>query len=451
MPHDDLDRLDWMMRRAEQRDPGSAADHGDDPAEPGRRRRRRRRQVIGAVVAIAVIAALVGGYVSAALNAPLALPKGVVTAPKPEPGGAVAWPAVRGEFAVSVSGADEFLGPDAAGVFQAGGGDAAKPMASISKLVTALVVLDRKPLGSSGTGPTITFDKAAHDLYDKYYLLNATIAPMPTGTQMSEHDAIETMLVASASNYAEAVSTWAFGSQSAFLSAARSWLKKQGLNATTFSEPTGLDARNTSTPSDLIALGRLVKADAALTAIVAKTGLDFAPVQGFSNTNPLLGVDGVDGIKTGTLEDYGTNLLFSATVPVTGVDQPLTVIGVVLGSNRDQIVADVRDWLGALQAGFHSVPLAAKGEVVGSYRTAWGAKAEMVLDGGANIVTWSDAPITAKLTTTALKTGRDGEKVGTVTYTAGARSETVPVVLQGGIRQPDAWWRLSHPGEVLGW
>ena len=101
----------------------------------------------------------------------------------------------------------------------------------------------------SDPGPTITFDKADHDLYDKYYVMGATIARMPTGSSMSLRDALATMLIPSASNYAEAVSTWAFGSQGAFLDAARRWLAAHGLTGTTIVEPTGISARNTSTPS----------------------------------------------------------------------------------------------------------------------------------------------------------------------------------------------------------
>ena len=101
-------------------------------------------------------------------------------------------------------------------------------------------------------------------------MLDATIAAMPTGSAMSEHDALETMLVASACNYAEAVSTWAFGSQGAFLSATKQWLAANGLTGTTIVEPTGISPRNTSTPSDLIAIGKLAAANPVIAQIVAR-------------------------------------------------------------------------------------------------------------------------------------------------------------------------------------
>jgi D-alanyl-D-alanine carboxypeptidase (penicillin-binding protein 5/6) len=308
-----------------------------------------------------------------------------------------------------------------------------------------MVVLDHKPLDDSGTGPTITFDKTAHALYDKYYVLNATIAAMPTGSSMSEHDALETMLVVSACNYAEAVSTWAFGSQAAFLAATAKWLAAHGMPNTRMVEPTGIDAHNVSTPSDMITLGKLAMADPVIAAIVAKTSLDVPSLMGLPNTNDLLGTDGINGIKTGTLGE-DSELLYSAVINV-GTPQPLTIIGVVLGGDgRSAVDAAVRNLLDSLKAGFHSVALAEDGQVVGTYTTPWGARARMVLGSSATVFTYSNTPITSTMTTTTtLKTGKDGEKVGLVTWKAGTATVTAPVVLQGTIKPPTAWWRLTHP------
>src|SRR5690606_12618891 len=106
---------------------------------------------------------------------------------------------------------------------------------------------------------------------------------------------------------------WAYGSQSGFLAAARGWLEANGLEHTTIVEPTGIDARNVSTPRDLLALGRLAMANPVIAEIVASETLDVPGLERRSNTNTLLGVSGVHGIKTGTLDGAGSNLLFSAT------------------------------------------------------------------------------------------------------------------------------------------
>jgi D-alanyl-D-alanine carboxypeptidase (penicillin-binding protein 5/6) len=421
------------------------------PADP---RRRRRRRIIGLSitgVVILVIAGLVAGYVTWALHAPISAASATLQQPTVEtPAAAASALSPEGESAISVTGADDYLGPQASGVWQSSG-DGPLPMASISKIVTAMVILQAKPLSSAtDAGPTITFSKDDHALYDKYYVQNATIAPMPTGSSLSEHDALETMLVVSASNYAEALSDWAYGSQPAFLAATKKWLAANGLAHTKMVEPTGLDARNTSTPSDLIALGKLAMANDAVAAMVKTTRLNLpgTAVDGMSNTNFLLGTDGVDGIKTGTL-DTGSDLLFSAQVAVAGVQADVRVIGVVLGGGSGASVdADVQGMLAHLQQGFHTTRLGNDGDVVGTYTTRWGASAHMVLSGEPSITTWSNTPITVKMSTGSITTGKARQKVGTVTWTSGKTTVSVPVVLEKAIAPPTDEWRLTHPGEL---
>jgi D-alanyl-D-alanine carboxypeptidase (penicillin-binding protein 5/6) len=357
----------------------------------------------------------------------------------------------EGASAISISGGEDYLGPDASGIWMAAGGDDARPMASISKLITAMVVLEAKPLASADdAGPTITFSKADHALYDKYYLLGATIAAMPTGSRMSEREALETMLIPSASNYAEAIAGWAFGSQSAFVSAAKKWLAANGLTRTTIVEPTGIDPRNTSTPSDLIALARLALADPTVSAIASMPRLSVAGMDAMPNTNDLLGSYGITGLKTGTLDDSGSNLLFTGTMTLRD-DVSLDFIGVVLGGyTRQSVDADVAALLNSISAGFHEVPLGISGQQVGTYTTPWDESARMVLGKDASIFTWSDTPIEVSMHTTTLTTGADGEEVGSVTWTAGPNTVTVPVVLEGSISPPDQWWRLTHPFELGG-
>jgi D-alanyl-D-alanine carboxypeptidase (penicillin-binding protein 5/6) len=42
----------------------------------------------------------------------------------------------------------------------------------------------------------------------------------------------------------------------------------------------------------------------------------------------------------------------------------------------------------------------------------------------------------------------DAEEVGSLTWTAGPHSVTVPIEIDGDIDPPDAWWRLTHPSEL---
>lgn len=420
-----------------------------EPVDPvARRRRRMRGGIIAGVVTVAVLGSA-GGYAGWALNAPVGAAASSAEAPVVAPGPAAEIALSQdGATAISVAGAEEYLGPDAAGIWMRNGTDGTRPIASLTKLVTALVILDAKPLTADEAGPTITFSEADHDLYDHYYVLGATIAAMPAGSRMSERDALETILIPSASNYADAVATWAFGSRSAFVAAARDWLDEHGLTQTRIVEPTGLDPRNTSSTADLIALGRLAAADPVVSAIVAMPNLAVEGMDAMPNTNDLLGSHGITGLKTGTLAGHGSSLLFTADLEV-GLPAPLSVTGVVLaGFSHQSVDADVAALLTSIEEGFHDVAVATAGQEVGTYTTPWGESATMVLATGATLFTWSDTPVEATIETTSLTTGADGEEVGTVTFSAGTATATVPVVLDGSISPPDAWWRLTHPGEL---
>lgn len=324
------------------------------------------------------------------------------------------------------------------------------PIASISKLITALVILDAKPLAAGQPGPSIVFSKDDSKLYDKYYVLDASVAKMDAGSVLSEHDALEVMLVASACNYAEALSTWAFGSQAAFVSATKAWLSAHGLHGTRMVESTGLDPKNVSTPSDLIAIGKMTLANPVLATIVASPSVSVRGVGSLMNTNELLGRDGVTGIKTGTLADAGACLLFSAVIPVKGLT-PLTLVGVVLGSGtHDEINTDVGGFIRTIGGGFHTVKLTSAGDDYGAYTTPWGSHAKVVAGTSASVLVWSNAKVTSTVTMRTVTTAKSGATVGSVTFTAGKSTVTVPLVLTGSIVPPTSWWKLTHPSELLG-
>ncbi|WP_245958544.1 D-alanyl-D-alanine carboxypeptidase family protein [Microbacterium bovistercoris] len=421
------------------------------PTDADRAVRRRRGRVgllITAIVLVLILGAT-GGYVWWALAAPLPAPTVASQTPAaPASAAAVIALPQEGASALSVSGGEAYLG-ETSGIWAKTGTNDPRPMASITKLVTALVVLERKPLADAiDPGPTIRFSKTDHDLYDKYYVQGATIRAMPTGSSMSEREALAAMLIPSASNYAEAVSTWAYGSQGAFLSAARRWLAKNGLAETRIVEPTGISPKNTSTPADLIALGRLAAANPAVAAITATRSMTLPNIGVVSNTNDLLGVEGVTGLKTGNLGDGAHNLLYTASLDV-GIGEPLAVVGVVLGGWSDRSVdAEVQALLASIRSGFHEVPVGSAGQVVGEVTTRWGDKAQLVIAESASLRTWSDTPIEVTMTTEKPKTYTDGEVVGSITWTAGPNTATSDIVLDGAIGQPDEVWRLKNPGEL---
>lgn len=434
-PQDDLSRLFDVQ------------DTSVPPPAPVAKPRRGMR-----VTAIAALAALIlaGGYVAWAAAAPGPGAEYVareITVDTPD-AVEIALPA-QGSAALSVSGAEDFVGAGADGIWQQSGSTSALPIASLTKLITALVILDEYPLtDAEDVGPTITFTSADNDLYDDYYTLGATISPMPAGSSMSLRDALTTMLLPSASNYAAVLARWAFGSQGSFAQAAATWTQANGLNDTTIVEPSGIDPANVSTTADLIAIGKLAAAHPVIADIVDDSIAAVGEIGEVVNTNGLLGESGITGLKTGNIGPGTFAMLFTAKVGMA-TGSPWDVTGVVLGArNRDQLYSDVIGMINSLRAGMVSVPLADSGDIVGSFESAWGAQADVVVGYRPVLPTWSDTPIEVSTEITPPELLEDGAVVGTVTWTSGPTAREADLQLRGTIDPPSLWWKLTHPAEL---
>jgi D-alanyl-D-alanine carboxypeptidase (penicillin-binding protein 5/6) len=409
------------------------------PERDARRRAlfRRRRAALAAVV---VVVLAVGTYVPVALLSPLAPAAAAAStweAPAPLEA-QLAFPAY-GATAVEALGFDESL--------TTSGDSLPRPIASISKVVTALVVLDAKPLdGGDGPAITLTADDAA--LYDAYRAVDGKVVPMTAGSVLTERQLLEVTLIESANNYATTLARWAFGSDAAFVAAASAWLAENGLAETTIVEPTGLSPQNTSTATDLVALGALALADADVAAIVGTDETTVPGVGVIDNSNELLGLDGVKGIKTGTLDEAGACLLFAADYTIAG--ETVTVVGVVLGGvDHDALDVDVQRLLQSVTGKFQTVRLTTEDDVWGRYELPWGASAQAVAADDAELLVWGDEAVTSSVETDEIGPEAAGSEVGRVRFDVGGEEVDVPLVLDATVPEPGAWWRLTHPGDVL--
>jgi D-alanyl-D-alanine carboxypeptidase (penicillin-binding protein 5/6) len=399
--------------------------------------RRRRVAVFGA---LGVVLGTVF-YLPMTLLAPLGSVPATISAADsaPLPAAALEWPALGGS-AVGAVGYDGMLGT--------GGSDKPAPIASITKIITALVVLDAKPLALADTGPDVAFTAKDVAIRAAYQSVNGKTEPVSAGMVLSQRQVMDVMLVESANNYAESLVTWAFGSVDEFLPVANDWLATNGLTSTSISDPTGMSPRNVSTASDLVALGKLALADPVVNAIVG-TPVEQIPVVGeIKNSNNLLGVDGIRGIKTGTLDEAGACLLFAADYPVGG--QTVTIVGAVLGgTDHTALNATVRTLLADVEDGFQEVTLTTTGESFGSYSTAWGESSRLVATEDSSVVVWSNTPIDATVTAHDIGVAEKGADVGQVSFTVGDEVITVPLELASGIEDPGPWWRLTNPGALF--
>jgi D-alanyl-D-alanine carboxypeptidase (penicillin-binding protein 5/6) len=402
------------------------------PSSQERVYRRRRVTVFG----LLAVVLLVLGYISLAVLRPIPanaaqLKKSVPISQQAAP---LQWPGF-GTGAIGAVGIDGILGDS--------GTQESTPMASITKTVTALVVLDKMPLNAGEDGPELRLTQADARIYSQTIAEGGSAAPVVPGAVFTERQLLEAMMLPSANNYSVTLANWAFGSLPAFLEAASDWLSVHDLAGTHLADSSGLDSDNRSTPADLVAIGKLALAHPVLSDVVQEQSAVLPVIGEVKNTNKLLGSNGVIGLKTGTTRVAGACLLFAAEATVG--DHTVTLVGVLLGApNHRQLNEAVTALIASATAGFHDVQLVETGDSYGSYTAPWGATSDIVAAESVSVLVWQDAPVTMTPTASALEFGEDGREVGSVTFDHDGESIVVPLVLEDELAAADLGWKLSN-------
>jgi len=216
--------------------------------------------------------------------------------------------------------------------------DAPRPIASISKLMTAMVTLD----AHLNMGEVL---KVTDDDVDR---LRHSSSRLPVGTKLPRGEMLRLALMSSENRAAHALGRTYPGGMPAFVAAMNQKARALGLHSAQFVEPTGLSAANVASASDLAAM---VSAASAYPDIHAYTTTAEATVamgrgkQVFRNTNPLVRQArwDIDVSKTGFINEAGRCLVMQATI-----NQRPTLIILLDGAHKDTRVLDatnIKRWL----------------------------------------------------------------------------------------------------------
>ncbi|MEO3976459.1 D-alanyl-D-alanine carboxypeptidase [Streptomyces sp. CAU 1734] len=209
------------------------------------------------------------------------------------------------------------------------------PIASVTKVMTAHVILTGHPLREGESGPLITVDQQAQD--ESASLVEST-ARVEAGQRLSQRRLLELLLLPSGNNIARLLARWDAGSESAFVAKMNRAAAKLTMKRTSYTGPSGFEPTTTSTSGDQLKLAREAMRDPVFRSIVATRQVDAGGVTGtVTNTNKLLGTHGVIGIKTGSSTPAGGALMWAATA------ERGTILGVVLHQRPNTTPAEGLD------------------------------------------------------------------------------------------------------------
>ena len=201
--------------------------------------------------------------------------------------------------------------------------------ASITKVITALVVLDAHPIPAGEGGPEIAYTEADVDIYWDMIAQNGSVAPVEAGSTLTPAREPRGDAPALGQQLRDLDRELGLRVGRRLPRAARAAGSTSTASRTrALADSSGLSLDNVSTAADLVALGKLALADPTVAEIVGRSAVDVPELGTLKNSNKLLGTHGVDGIKTGTTDD-AANLLFSADFAVGS--SSVTVVGVLLG------------------------------------------------------------------------------------------------------------------------
>ncbi|MRW90715.1 peptidase S11 [Duganella sp. FT80W] len=178
------------------------------------------------------------------------------------------------------------------------------PIASLTKLMTAMVVLDAK----QDMDEKIEIDRADVDM------LKHSASRVPVGAELTRGDVLQLALMSSDNRAAASLGRTYPGGLPAFRMAVRAKIKALGLSQTVIEEPTGLSPQNMSTATDLVKIATAASAYPDIRRITTDTK-DVINIKGrkveYHNTNRLVGAKGWDvGLsKTGYTEEAGRCLI----------------------------------------------------------------------------------------------------------------------------------------------
>ncbi len=440
--------------RAPGRQPGSAGQRRP-VAQPGSAGQRRpvagrewsRLVVLGILLSLAVVAtdrmaAPVPDAVVHRLSGPdvQRLPA-VVAGVSPGRLAALPWPATGGG-AVGLAGV---------GLVAAGGDSNAVPIASVTKMMTADIVLADHPLAGRSGGPEIRMTQQDVDINYEDELRDESNVPVSDGEKLTERQVLQGLLVHSANNLADTLARWDGGSVPAFVARMNREAASLGLTNTRFADPSGYDPGSVSTPGDLVRLASVCMGNPAFRSIVDEPSVTL-PVAGLvQNYVSAIGRDGVVGIKSG-FTNWSQGVVVLAAVRNAG-GLPVTVLAAVTGQGGIDPLGSAQDvalrLINALTPLLSEDTIVHQGDEYGQIRVPWQRGGVPVTTAkGISLASWPGAvpSISVKLNVHRLRCGTldSGQRIGTVTGAIGGSGASVPLIVRSAVPCPAIRWRLAH-------
>lgn len=323
-------------------------------------------------------------------------------------------------------------------------GDVSMPSASTIKLLTALVVLEQKPLGPTEQGEAIYFGPEDTQRYNQTVANGGAALLIPENTTITYREALDALLVDSANNIADKLAIWAFGSVDNYIGAAKVLIAKESLLGTSVTDASGLMAGTISTPNDMLRIAQLAMSSPVIASIVKQEKVTLGDGRVLQNTNTLLGVGGIVGLKTGNTGEAGFCLVAAKQVIIKGQNKVL--LSVVFGQeSRKAAETATLSLFTQTESGYEESSLAVRNVPVAYFEAPWGERVPVLPRRDITILRWKGEALSGRISLLDRTHGKTGDVVGSVDIAG----ESFDLILGADLPGPSLWWRIEHAVDFI--
>ncbi len=200
------------------------------------------------------------------------------------------------------------------------------PIASLAKVMTAYLTLERYPLSGAQDGFTITVTEQQAQAEAQ----GQSVVAVRAGEQLTERQLLEALLIPSGNNIAWMLAAQVAGSETRFLAEMNAEARALGMDHTIYTDPSGFDPSTVSTAADQLRVFQRAMRYPVFREVVSMASVTLPVAGTLTNYNPLIS-EGYAG-KTGSDSAAGGCLAFFTHVTAGG--RRLTAVGVVMGQGQ---------------------------------------------------------------------------------------------------------------------
>jgi D-alanyl-D-alanine carboxypeptidase (penicillin-binding protein 5/6) len=162
------------------------------------------------------------------------------------------------------------------------------PIASLAKVMTAYLTLERYPLSGAQDGFTTTITAAEAQAAAQEARQGQSVVAVQAGEQLTERQLLEALLIPSGNNIAQLLATVVAGGEIRFIADMNAEARALGMDHTSYTDPSGFHPGTVSTAADQLRVFQRAMRSPAFRQIISMPSVTLPVAGTVTNFDPLI-------------------------------------------------------------------------------------------------------------------------------------------------------------------